>query len=331
MNTSFVDAPLVANMVANGIHLRGIPRPGNPAPVDVSICLCTFRRESVVDTLQSLGAQLISPALRLEIIVVDSDAAGSARRLVDGERPTLPFPIHYVVAERPGVAEARNAAVREASGRWLAFIDDDEVAYLDWLAMLLRCAERYSAQVVFGAVRTEYPDTCPDWIRRSNLFGKQVAPTGTPVTHGATCNALVARTALSGEFRLFDPAYGATGGEDTEFFFRLSKRGVRMVTCQEAVVRETVEPQRLSREFLLRKAVRVGETYFRIFFGNASRAQRGALLVRAGAQWLAASAIALCLRPSGLGRSMRFRIKAAANFGKLRAAAGCDAVRLYGG
>lgn len=104
-----------------------------------------------------------------------------------------------------------------------------------------------------------------------------------------------------------------------------------MVTCQEAVVRETVEPQRLTREFLLRKAVRVGETYFRIFFDNASRIQRGALLVRAGVQWLAASAIALCLRPSGLGRSMRFRIKAAANFGKLRAAAGCDAVRLYGG
>lgn len=301
------------------------------ASVDISVCLCTFRRESVVDTLESLAKQLLSPSLRLEVVVVDSDAAGSARDRVEKALTRFPFAIRYVVAERPGVAEARNAAIREASGRWLAFIDDDEVAYLDWLAMLLRCAEDHAAQVVFGAVRTHYPETCPDWIRRADLFGKQLPPTGTRVSHGATCNALVARSALSGETRFFDTAYGATGGEDTEFFYRLAQKGTLMVTCQEAVVSETVEPHRMNRDFLLRKAVRVGETYFRIFFGNASRSRRAALLARAGLQWLAASAIALCLRPTGLGKSMRYRIKAAANLGKLRAAAGCDAVRLYGG
>lgn len=300
-------------------------------PVEVTVCLCTFRRESVTRTLESLARQMLAPDRRFEVVVVDSDPAASARDRVALARSRLPIPIRYAIALRPGVAEARNAAIREATGRWLAFIDDDEVAEPDWLAMLLRCAVEHDAQVVFGAVHTHYPDGCPDWIRSGDLFGKPLPPTGTRVTHGPTCNALLARATLSGESQLFDAAYGATGGEDTEFFHRLSRRNVRMVTCHEAVVSETVEEHRLTRDYLLRKAVRVGETYFRIFFAESGHIARSALLARAGLQWLAATAIALCLRPLSQGNSMRFRIKAAANLGKLRAAFGCNAVRLYGG
>lgn len=301
------------------------------APVDVTICLCTFRRESVIMTLESLAKQMRAPDRRFEVVVVDSDLAASARDRVERAQSRLTIPIRYVVAQRPGVAEARNAAIREATGRWLAFIDDDEVAEPDWLAALLRCAEEHYAQVVFGAVHTHYPEGCPDWIRSGDLFGKYLPPTGTRVAHGPTCNALLARAALSEATGLFNDAYGATGGEDTEFFHRLSRQGLRMVACREAIVSETVEEHRLTSDYLLRKAVRVGETYCRIFFAETGHITRSALLVRAALQWFAATAIALCLRPLSQGDSMRFRIKAAANLGKLRAAFGCNSVRLYGG
>lgn len=307
-----------------------LPRPPE-APVDVTVCLCTFRRESVTTTLESLARQTLAPDQRFEVVVVDSDQEASARERIQSAQARLPIAIRYVVAARPGVAEARNAAVREAAGRWLAFIDDDEVAEPDWLAALLHCAGKHEAQVVFGAVRTHYPAECPGWIRSGDLFGKYLPATGTPVTHGPTCNALLLRAALSEATGLFDAAYGATGGEDTEFFHRLSRHGVRMVACREAIVSETVEDHRLTSDYLLRKAVRVGETYFRIFFAESGHVARGALLARAALQWLAATAIALCLRPLSLSDSMRFRIKAAANLGKLRAAFGCDSVRLYGG
>ncbi len=299
--------------------------------VTVSVCLCTFMRTSITSTLESLARQNLPPGVVLDVVVIDSDRAGSARSRVEQARLRLPLTIRYVLAERPGIAEARNKAVSEATGEWLAFIDDDEVAACTWLAELLACAKRNDAQVVFGAVHTLYPEGCPDWIKASNLFGKRLQPTGTRVKHGPTCNALLARSALTGETRIFDVAYGTTGGEDTEFFYRLSKRGVRMVTCREAVVSETVEGHRLNREFLLQKAVRVGETYFRIFFADAPSSARSALLIKARLQWLAATAIAMLLRPFGSGRSMRYEIKAAANLGKLRAAAGRAAVELYKG
>lgn len=299
--------------------------------ITVSVCLCTFRRPSLSATLESLAKQVLPPEVAVDVIVVDSDLDGSARTLVEQARERLPLAIRYVVAERKGVAEARNKAVSEASGQWLAFIDDDEFAAPDWLAELLACAERNAAQVVFGEVRTLYPESCPDWIISSDLFGKHLPPTGTRVDSGPTSNALLARIALAGETRIFDLAYGTTGGEDTELFYRLSKRSVPMVSCREAVVSETVEEHRLNRDFLLKKAMRVGETYFRIFFADASPVVRGALLVRAVLQWLAAGSIALILRPFGLGNSMEYQIKAAANLGKLRAATGYAAVELYKG
>ncbi len=299
--------------------------------ITVSVCLCTFKRPSLMATLEGIAQQVLPPGLTVDVVVVDSDLAGSALPMVTLAQAQLLPTLRYVVAARPGVAEARNAAVAAAQGDWLAFIDDDEVPHADWLATLVACAAKYKAQVVFGAVQTLYPEGCPDWIKANNLFGKTIAPTGTPVAHGPTCNTLVARAALAGESHIFDVAYGTTGGEDTELFNRLSGKGIRMVTCREAIVSETVEAHRLNRAFLLRKAVRVGETYFRIFFADAPPLRRNTLLLKAGVQWLVASAIAWGMRPFGLGRSMQFQIKAAANLGKLRAATGSAAVELYKG
>lgn len=297
----------------------------------VSVCLCTFRRQSLTATLEGLARQVLPSEVKLDVVLVDSDRAGSAQIQIEQARARLPLSIRNFVAERPGVAEARNKAVSEATGDWLAFIDDDEVPAPDWLSQLLACADASGAQVVFGTVNPIYPKGCPGWIEESDLFGRSLPPTGTRVTHGPTGNALIARAALAGETSFFNIAYGTTGGEDTEFFYRLSQKGVLMVTCREAVVSETVEAHRLNRKFLLQKAVRVGETYFRIFFADASSIARYALLIRAAIQWLAACVLAMLLLPLGLGRSMKYQIKAAANLGKLRAAAGHAAIELYKG
>ncbi|MBL8484999.1 MAG: glycosyltransferase [Rhodocyclaceae bacterium] len=297
--------------------------------LSVTVCLCTFRRASVVDTLHSLAAQQLPPDVVLDVVVVDSDSAQSAADRVAQAAARLPLAIRYLPAGRPGIAAARNAAVRHAGGEWLAFLDDDEVAAPDWIARLVAQARASAAGVVFGAVHTVYPPGCPDWIRRADLFGKSLPPSGTPVDCGPTCNALVARELLARESEVFNAAYGHTGGEDTELFHRLARRGVRMVTCREAVVRETVETRRLNRDYLLAKAERVGETYFRIFVAGARPARRLAVLARAALQWLGGLVIATVLRPFGLGRSMVFRIKAAANLGKLRAALGRPAIELY--
>lgn len=299
--------------------------------ITVTVCLCTFKRPSVRATLTSIANQVLPKGVAIDVVVVDSDLRGSAQALIAQVQELLPIAIRYIQAERTGVAEARNKAVSEATGDWLAFIDDDEEAEPHWLATLLSCAEQSGAKAVFGAVYPLYPQDCPDWIRKGDFFERSLPPTGTRVKHGPTGNTLLARSAIEGLRHVFDVAYGTTGGEDTELFHRLSQQGITMVTCREAIVNETVELHRLNRTFLMRKAVRVGETYFRIFFANAKTMDRLAVLAKASAQCLAAGGLAVLLRPFGLGYSMKFQVKAAANFGKLRAAAGHAAVELYKG
>lgn len=231
----------------------------------LTVCLCTFRRLSVVETLLSIKIQQVPDDIQLDVVVVDSDREGSAKPLVGSALINYPFPVHYVIADCPGVAAARNKALEESKGDFIVFIDDDEVASPTWIKDLVLCADKYRASVVFGHVQSVYPDKCPVWIKNSDLFGRSTKISGTRVDHGPTGNTLIDRSVVDIENQRFDLSFGTTGGEDTEFFYRLSRCCVVMVTCREAVVYETVEEHRLNLKFLLRKAVRVGETYYRIF------------------------------------------------------------------
>lgn len=56
----------------------------------------------------------------------------------------------------------------------------------------------------------------------------------------------------------FDPAFGRTGGEDSDFFRRQFARGHRFVWCDEAVVFEAVPPDRWTLRFHITRAWRSG-------------------------------------------------------------------------
>ena len=119
---------------------------------DVSVCIATYRRpRGLARLLESLMRQKLPPGLSLEIVVVDNDASGSALSVADARREG-PHPVRYFVEPRRNIAHARNCALREALGRWIAFIDDDEVAGEDWIASYWAMSERFDADGFFGCL-----------------------------------------------------------------------------------------------------------------------------------------------------------------------------------
>src|SRR5687767_2387873 len=97
--------------------------------IDVSIVIPTYRRpELLAATLASCLAQQGIENERVEIVVVDNDAAQSARATVDATSDSGGIAVRYVPEPRPGISHARNTGVAHANGRYLAFIDDDEEA-----------------------------------------------------------------------------------------------------------------------------------------------------------------------------------------------------------
>jgi len=102
----------------------------------VTVVVNTLNRPAeVVQALESVFAQTYP---EFEVIVVIDGPEPVTEKAVQDYRNGLPDPlrIRVIVNEtNQGLSESRNIASREAKGRWLAFLDDDD----RWLPDKLKC------------------------------------------------------------------------------------------------------------------------------------------------------------------------------------------------
>jgi len=232
--------------------------------VDVSICIATYRRpEGLSRLLDSLERLKLPFGLRLETIVIDNDADESARRIVEARVDALD-PIQYSVEPRRNIAHARNAAVSQARGDWLAFIDDDEVADENWIAGYWELFERTQCDGAIGPVLPRFEEIVTSWLDVKTFYARRRHTTGDPLGTGDlyTSNAVIRRRLF--DERRFDPDYGLTGGSDLELFGRMLRSGARFLWCDEAPVMEFVPPERHRFGWLAQRAFRGGLVYTRV-------------------------------------------------------------------
>lgn len=292
------------------------------AVLKTSICIATYRRPEQLHVL--LGDLMRQHCQPQEVIVVDNDAAESARSTVEAIVASgAPFPIRYAVQAQKNIALTRNLTVALAQCEQLAFIDDDERAPPEWLERLLDTAMRFSADGVLGPVEPVLSATAPAWLRRGRFYHWQRMKTGTiiPLRLLRFGNVLLSAAVLRTQEPVFDPAYGLTGGEDGDLLSRLVQAGGRMIWCDEAIVSEPVAPSRLSLRWLLLRALRGGQDFARHVlagrYGPPTAFRRTQLFLRALVQMLCASMLALLCLPLGLHLAAHWMVKAAANLGKL--------------
>jgi succinoglycan biosynthesis protein ExoM len=235
-------------------------------PATVTIGVLTFRRpddlRAVLPALLEQAAEVDGPHHRVDVLVVDNDATGSARPVVEA----LASPrVRYVVEAAPGIAAARNRVLDEASGSdLLVFIDDDERPHPHWLRLLLETRVRFDAHVVAGAVVSDFDGVLDAWIGAGDFFRRRRLPTGTPIRVAATNNLLLDMALVRRLGLRFDPDFGLTGGSDTLFTRGLAAAGATMVWCDEAVVTDHVPASRMTRDWVLRRAFRSGNSATRV-------------------------------------------------------------------
>lgn len=229
--------------------------------IETSIVIPSYRRPAgLARTLAGcLAQQGIDSSV--EIVVVDNDAAGSAEPVVAQIAKNAAVPIRYVLEDRPGISHARNTGVAAASGRFVVFIDDDEVPVPSWLAAFLATIRRSSADLVVGPVYPQFADPAADAYRHRKYTRDAQAPTGTRLLRWAGIgNTILDKERCFAGDAPFDPALGLTGGEDTVFLHQLLRRGRVLLWCAEAVVRETVPGDRIDWRYMLRRAFRGGQS-----------------------------------------------------------------------
>jgi glycosyltransferase involved in cell wall biosynthesis len=233
-----------------------------------SVVIPTFRRPEMLRraVLTCLEQEDVAPE-QMEIVVVDNSADASARASVDALQATTAIGLlRYVHEPRPGISHARNAGIFNATGEFIAFLDDDEEAGSLWLKSLGDCLVRAGAEAVMGPVSYYFDTTSPTELEFLRWFYEREwdGESGQEISsRGGMGNCMIRRDQCTLNDHPFDPALGLTGGEDTRFMIELRGRGGRVVWCQEARVTEYCPPSRAKLSFILRRSVRKGQLHVR--------------------------------------------------------------------
>lgn len=288
----------------------------------VSVCIPTFRRN---DRLRALLDDLArQERLPDQVVVVDNDAAGGARVVIEALLATHPpFTLDYEVQPVPNISITRNRTVALATGEWLAFIDDDERAPAPWIGAMLVAAQKYAADAILSPVVPELPPDAPKWLRRGKLYEFAHQPEGAPVPTNCMRfgNVLLRGALVRRETEPFDARFGLTAGEDIDLLARLARKGSKIIWTEAAPVVEPIEPRRLSLGWLLRRALGGGQGFARYAvaggFGSLGPLGRAGLYGGALTKMLVSAAVAILVLPFGRHHCALWLIKATANAGKL--------------
>jgi succinoglycan biosynthesis protein ExoM len=227
----------------------------------ISVCICTYKRPQMLSNLISkLQDQITEKLFNYSVIVVDNEANQSAREIVKYWQDKSIITIDYHCMPEQNIALARNMAVENAKGNFIAFIDDDEFPVSSWLLNLYKTLCDYHADGTLGPVRPHYPENTPTWLIKSKLCERREFKTGTILHWGQTRtgNTLLSKRLFEDKNFWFDPAYGRTGGEDTMFFKKHHENRKLFIWCNEAPAYETVPTERWSKNFHIRKSLRIG-------------------------------------------------------------------------
>ena len=226
----------------------------------VSVIIPTQRRPQGLDTaVRSVIAQV--GVNNLELVVVDNDQRPSAQAAVLALAKLAVFPVRYVHEPAAGVANARNAAMGEAKGELIAFLDDDEEAPEGWLAALLAAQTRYQADVVFGPVRGRAPAVTGPHRAYLEWFFSRLGPSepGVIADYYGCGDSLIVRASLPDPAQPFSTLRNHTGGEDDLLFGQMKARGAKFAWEPAAWVWEDPLPQRLTLGYTIRRAFGYGQ------------------------------------------------------------------------
>jgi glycosyltransferase involved in cell wall biosynthesis len=207
---------------------------------EVSVVIPTRDRSRLLAlTLRSV---LWQRDVDLEVVVVDDGADDDTAEVVAGFGDAR---IHLVRHEVPqGVSAARNRGVAEATGRWVAFLDDDDLWAPDKLARQLQAARRSGRTWVYaGEVSVDQrlrildggPPAPPE-----RVIQRLARPNAVPA--GAS-NVVIHADALA-QAGPFDTTL--RNNEDWDMWIRLARLGAPAWVCRPLVALR-VHPGNASR------------------------------------------------------------------------------------
>ena len=213
---------------------------------------CRNGAATVAEQLEALAAQDWSEPW--ELVVVDNGSTDDSMKIVERYRNRFPALRIVDASERPGLAPALNAGVREARGEAVAFVNDDDLVAEGWLAAMGEALERHD--LVAGLL--EYDRLNEPWAIdvRGRPQERALAEWGfLDYLPFACCATIGVRRTLHEAVGGFDEAM-VPAGEDMDYCWRLQHAGASFRLAPAAVTHYRL---RHSLRDLFRQGLAYGE------------------------------------------------------------------------
>lgn len=236
----------------------------------VVLAIATYKRPIMLKRLLR-AIEGFTTDSRLEVLVADNDAvARDGVACVESlVASAYRFPLRVVLVEQQGLTYSRNTlldlAFSDPTVELVAMMDDDQWPEPGWLEAMLRVQKDTAADVVGAAVRPEFEVSPPKWAVESKVYVLDTTTTGPVDMLTGNGGILLSRNVLNLlSPPLYDHAFVRTGGEDRDFFMRLSLAGGRFARAAGAVIHETFPASRMTLRWALMRAFRSGNIDMRL-------------------------------------------------------------------
>ncbi len=233
----------------------------------ISVIISSYNRaDYIINAIASLYNQTISKD-RYEIIVVDNNSTDNTESLCRKYiAEHADANIRFLKESSQGSSYSRNAGARAASGDLLTFIDDDAVAFPDFLERITDFFTLHpEAGGMGGRIIPKYIPSEPAWMSYyvsslvANFDYSKVVTEFSANRYPFEPNMTVTREAF---FAIdgFDTSLPGVvgklriGGEGKDFFFRMKAKGYRIFYDPSVKVHHVVEVKKLTSEYLYRVA-----------------------------------------------------------------------------
>jgi len=231
----------------------------------VSVVVCTRNRAECLRRCLDHLADQTAGSREFEVIVVDNVSTDATKNVCDSFATRLG--IRYVLECELGIGHARNAGLRAAQGRFVAYVDDDVNIEQNWATEIIRIAsEIQNLDGMGGPQRPYFTSRPPSWFKEK--YACKMVKEGPcflePGQVFTTTNAAVRRdvlVSLGGFDTNLGPVTGRTRfGEDTDLFLRLwqTNPGARLYYSPRLAVRHLMHPDRLPVSAIFKRLFAIG-------------------------------------------------------------------------
>jgi glycosyltransferase involved in cell wall biosynthesis len=234
---------------------------------EISIIVCTRDRARVLPRALRAAAGQVTD-FPFEILVVDNGSRDDTRAVVERLSADMAS-VRYVHEPEAGLSRARNRGAADARAPLLVYLDDDAEPVPGWLAAVRAAFRETPAAIVGGPILARFEVPPPPWLTEhlsllscQDLGSERRLVDRPPYVFGA--NLAVRRDDL---VRLggFDVSLDRLGkkllqDEDTDLCERVLAGGRTIVYEPRAGVLHWIPPERVTREYLRRRAFDTGRS-----------------------------------------------------------------------